>query len=241
MSWMVCAGVIAADGPGPTATAVWRSDERMIRRIGNGGARASAVRRADARTDPGPDTDASDATLLAAATCGEQSAFRAIVARYADRVFANCWRVLADRSEAEDAVQESFARLWRVLDEAGASAPDRDAGGWLMRTSRNLCIDRLRRRKRWIGDDATLAAQPDPSPSADARLQDRDLGTQVRDAIARLPDRQRTAIALVHFEGLAQAEAAQEMAISVDALESLLARGRRTLRDTLRARKEDLI
>jgi len=180
--------------------------------------------------------------LLAQALAGETWAFRAILDRHRGRVFANCYRILADSAEAEDAVQECFSRLWDTLTgRSNASAPDRDAGGWLMRTSRNLCIDRLRRRKRWVHDETVMEMQADDSPSAEAGRQTQDVGRAVREAMDGLPDRQRVALAMVHFEGLPQQDAARQMDVSVDALESLLARGRRTLKAALAAKKEDLI
>ena len=110
-----------------------------------------------------------------------------------------------------------------------------------MRTSRNLCIDKLRRRKRWITDDETMNAQPDDTPNAEAMHQTKDTSSRVQAALAGLPDRQRAALALVHFEGISQIEAAACMGITVDALESLLARGRRTLRSQLLDEKQDLL
>jgi RNA polymerase sigma-70 factor (ECF subfamily) len=240
MNWLRCAADTAPDAALPPrqflrpAAPVFRNGEACMTR-GSG----ETVRTAAAARNAGG--EAGDGTLLAAAAEGEHAAFRSLVSRYADRVFANCQRILADRAEAEDAVQESFARLWRVLDGGGASAPDRDAGGWLMRTSRNLCIDRLRRRKRWVADEGGLDRQLDPDPGAEARLQEQDVGARLSAALDRLPDRQRAAIALVHFDGLPQTEAAAAMDVSVEALESLLARGRRALRDRLKARKEDLL
>lgn len=188
------------------------------------------------------DANTGDGDLLAAAAQGDGAAFRHLLDRYAERVFANCYRVLGDKSEAEDATQESFTRLWKVLSgQSRATVPDRDAGGWLMRTSRNLCIDRLRKRKAWTLDDAVLTQQPDLTPNAEDRHQSRDLGDAVQNALIGLPDRQRAAIAMVHFEQIPQAEAAEAMSISVQALESLLARGRRGLRTKLERQRENLL
>ena len=183
-----------------------------------------------------------DGDLLEAATAGEPGAFRNLLDRYADRVFTNCYRVLGNRTDAEDATQESFARLWKVLSPgATAAAPDRDALGWLMRTSRNLCIDKLRRGKRWVADDDKIALMADDAPNAEAQRQASDRQNRVRQVLNDLPDRQRAAIALVHFDGLPQTEAADSLGISVDALESLLARGRRTLKQRLMPEREDLL
>lgn len=185
---------------------------------------------------------AGDGDLLAAASLGDGSAFRQLLERYVSRVFANCYRVLGETSAAEDATQESFARLWKVIaSPEGAAAPDRDAGGWLMRVSRNLCIDRLRRNKGWTTDESILAQQPDPAPNAEAQQQSKDVGSRVQDAIKSLPDRQRTALALVHFDAVPQTEAAAAMGISVDALESLLARARRALKQALADEKDNLL
>lgn len=193
------------------------------------------------QTDP-ISAEAGDGILLTAAARGDGAAFRHLLDRYGNRVFANCYRVLGERGEAEDATQESFARLWKVLSgQSRAEVPDRDAGGWLMRTSRNLCIDRLRKRRGWNTDDSVLDLQPDPSPSAEAQRQDRDLDQAVQTALTTLPDRQRAAIALVHFDQTPQAEAAETLGISIDALESLLARGRRNLRARLERDRGNLL
>jgi RNA polymerase sigma-70 factor (ECF subfamily) len=82
---------------------------------------------------------------------------------------------------------------------------------------------------------------PDPASDEGLRSRDIDRTRSVRRALAELPDRQRVALTLVHFEGLSNIEAAAALEVSVDALESLLARGRRTLRESLAADKDDLL
>lgn len=183
-----------------------------------------------------------DGELLARAADGDGTAFRGILDRYAGRVFATAYRVLGDAAEAEDATQESFTRLWRVLGGVStARAPDRDAGGWLIRAARNVSIDRLRRRKRWADDETALERHADTTPNAEAARQADDVAVRVQAELSALPDRQRAALALVHFEGMRQADAAESLGISVDALESLLARGRRALKARLAADRGDLI
>lgn len=183
-----------------------------------------------------------DGELLARAADGDGTAFQGILDRHAGRVFATAYRVLGDAAEAEDATQESFTRLWRVLGGGStARAPDRDAGGWLIRAARNLSIDRLRRRKRWTNDEAAMDRHADATPNAEAARQSTDVARRVQSELDALPDRQRAALALVHFEGMRQADAAETLGISVDALESLLARGRRALKARLAADRGDLI
>jgi RNA polymerase sigma-70 factor (ECF subfamily) len=77
---------------------------------------------------------------------------------------------------------------------------------------------------------------PDPAPPADAVLDETAQARTVQDAIAALPERQREALILVHYQDLTNIAAAAAMEISVEALESLLARGRRSLRATFAAR-----
>ncbi|MEM9011539.1 MAG: RNA polymerase sigma factor [Pseudomonadota bacterium] len=166
-----------------------------------------------------------DAALLALYAEGDMAAARTLTLRHAPRVLAQARRLLRDEAEAEDVAQEAMLRLWRL-------APNwRDEGAkvstWLYRVVANLCTDRLRRR-RSVGLDA--APEPeDEAPGPVERLRAAERAEAVQAAIARLPERQRTAIALRHFEGFGNADIAECLETSVEAVESLLARGRRAL------------
>ena len=177
-----------------------------------------------------------DGALLTAASTGDRDAYRRLVDLYGARVFRFAWRMLSDRTEAEDVTQESFTRLWRAL---SVNPPDRDALAWLIRTARNLSIDRIRKRKP--GGENLLDGLADERPGADALRQSEDVARAVRQAISALPERQRTALLLVHFEGFSQKRAAAAMDVGEAALESLLARARRGLRSRLEAGKDALI
>nr|MBF0665019.1 sigma-70 family RNA polymerase sigma factor [Brevundimonas sp.] len=102
---------------------------------------------------------------------------------------------------------------------------------WLHRVALNLCYDRLRRRREIPTD--VLPERRDEGPAPDRGLLAADIGVAVNGALARLPDRQREAIVLCHYQELTNIEAAALMEISVEALESLLSRGRRALRTAL--------
>jgi RNA polymerase sigma-70 factor (ECF subfamily) len=102
---------------------------------------------------------------------------------------------------------------------------------WLHAVALNLCRDRLAHRREAPLDEA--ADPPDPRPSPGAELDARRIGRRVDAALAALPDAQRIAVVLCHYQGLGNQEAATVMAVSVEALESLLARARRTLRARL--------
>ncbi len=138
-------------------------------------------------------------------------------------------RMLGDASEAEDVTQDLFLKVWK---HAAAWRPGpAKFDTWMHRVALNLCYDRLRRRRE-ITTDA-LPERVDDGPAADAGLIAAETSVQVSAALARLPDRQREAIVLVHYQDMTNIEAAALMEVSVEALESLLSRGRRTLRDTL--------
>jgi RNA polymerase sigma-70 factor (ECF subfamily) len=133
--------------------------------------------------------------------------------------------------------QEVFLRVWRHA----ADWRDGEArfSTWLHRVAVNLCHDRLRRRH-----ETTLDAAGDPAseaPSPGAALQEKAVSARVDAALGRLPERQREAIALCYYQELSNMEAAAIMGLSVEALESLLARGRRRLKEILSGEAADLL
>lgn len=143
--------------------------------------------------------------------------------------------MLRDTAEAEDVAQEAFVRIWR---NAAAWQPGRARfDTWLHTVVLNLCRDRLRRRREVTGDVVSDAI--DPALDAETALIETERGSAVANEIAALPDRQREAILLVHYQDLSGAEAAAALGISVEALESLLARGRRRLRAQLAKSQKD--
>lgn len=180
----------------------------------------------------------SDETLVARAGGGDRAAAGALVLRHTDRIFAVAWRMLGDRAAAEDATQETFLRLW--LNAAKWKPQGAKFETWLYRVAMNVCLDRLRRRGRERPEDEA-PERVDPAPLADARIEAAQQREAVEAALAALPERQRAAITLCHYQELSNIEAAEALEISVDALESLLARGRRALRDRLVSRRAELM
>jgi RNA polymerase sigma-70 factor (ECF subfamily) len=108
------------------------------------------------------------------------------------------------------------------------------------RVALNLCYDRLRRRRE-IPDAEAGMTTPDPAPSAPSQILARERAERVRDAMSKLPERQRAAITLCHFQELTNIEAARALDVSVEALESLLARARRALKAALSHMAQDLM
>lgn len=167
-----------------------------------------------------------DSALIARVGRGEPAAARVLVAAKLPRILSLATRMLRDSAEAEDVAQEAFVRVWR---NAGAWQSGRARfDTWLHTVVLNLCRDRLRRRREVTGD--AMPEQADTAPDAEAGLIEAERDDAVAAAIGTLPDRQREAILLVHYQDLSGADAAAVLDISVEALESLLARGRRTLR-----------
>jgi RNA polymerase sigma-70 factor (ECF subfamily) len=171
---------------------------------------------------------ASDEALMQAVTGGDVGAYRELVTRHVRGIHAFVFRMLGSRAEAEEVCQESFLRLWTSGKTYGARAKP---STWLYRVAHNLAVDRLRRRR-----EASASDQIDELPSSgrpSLHLYEKRLAEAVERALGELPERQRAAISLVHYQGLSSAEAAEVLGVGLRALESLLARGRRQLRELL--------
>jgi RNA polymerase sigma-70 factor (ECF subfamily) len=173
-------------------------------------------------------TDDPDIGLIARIARGDEAAARMLVHAKLPRLLALARRMLGDAAEAEDVTQETFLRAWRQAPRWRPDGARFDT--WLHMVALNLCRDRLRRRRERTMPE--LPEVPDPAPLADGVLDEAAQAHAVVTAIAMLPNRQREAILLVHYQDLSNIAAAQALEISVEALESLLARGRRSLRAT---------
>ena len=181
------------------------------------------------RDAPAPTAVDPDLALLRAIADGDEAACRQLVDRHLVRLHALATRLLGDAAEAEDVGQDVFVQAWKV-------APDWRPGNarfstWLHGVALNACRDRLRRRRPQ--SDLGLETIGDTAPGPSQQVAADETSRAVRAAIDALPERQREALVLCHFQGLAQAEAAGLLGVSVDALASLLARARRALRQSL--------
>lgn len=165
---------------------------------------------------------------MARIAAGDARAFEDLVTTRVDRVHAVARRMLGNDAEAEDVAQEALLKLWQQADrwEPGRAR----ITTWLYRVTTNLAIDRLRKPDRAFEPDP-----PDTPVVADQQqaVEEDDLRRHMDAALAELPERQRLALVLFHYEGLAMKEVAELMEISDEAVESLLARGRRTLKKDL--------
>ena len=178
-----------------------------------------------------------DADILTAMAQGDSAALAELMSRHLNSIKALAWHMLGDELSAEDVAQEVFLKSWV---HAEKWEPGRAKFiTWMRRVATNMCLDRLRKKREVLSD--TLPEMVDETQLADAGMIENELSVHVRKAVLNLPDRQRAAITLCHYQNLSQKEAARILEISVDAYESLLARGRRGLRKALENDKQALL
>ncbi|MCA0042993.1 RNA polymerase sigma factor [Celeribacter litoreus] len=180
--------------------------------------------------------DVSDEALLVAFGNGDREAARVLTYRLTPRVLGYAARILKDRAEAEDVAQEAMLRLWKIAPEWRQG--EAKVTTWLYRVVTNLCTDRLR-KARGTGLDE-IAEPEDDRPSQEAEIMTRQRLSALEKALATLPDRQRQAVVMRHIEGLGNPEIAEALDISVEAVESLTARGKRALAKALASERERL-
>ncbi len=174
-----------------------------------------------------------DADLMQQIAAGDEGALSVLMHRHGGYCFRLALRITGQRDSAEDVVQETFVRVWQNAarwqspDEAGAQFTT-----WLYRVVSNLAIDELRRRKPGVFDvlDEAFA---DSGESPERQLAVRDDAREVMAALDGLPERQRAAFALCFYEEKTNQQAADIMGVNVKALEGLLVRARRHLRERL--------
>lgn len=158
---------------------------------------------------------------LTALAKGDSSALGGLYEMYGERIFRYTYRMLSNRTDAEDATAETFLRVLRRSGELRADGAFRT---WLFRIARNLCIDKLRQHKL-----LELPADMQVSGSEERTA----LRITVQQALSDLPIEYREPLVLCDLEDMPAREAAEVLKISVPALKSRLYRGRRALRDKL--------
>jgi RNA polymerase sigma factor (sigma-70 family) len=178
----------------------------------------------------------SDEQLIALFRAGSEEAFSAIHDRYRQRLFAYVRQMLASgpRADAEDVLQDVFVRAYRAL-----RADDREVNvkAWLYRVAHNRCIDHLRRPAPPAQEVFEMSRTPLQDPIETAQRRD-DLKRLVED-VGRLPEQQRSALLMREIDGLAYADIAAALEVTVPAVKSLLVRARTGLVDAIQARDTD--
>ena len=171
----------------------------------------------------------SDGELIQRAADGDRSAFELLYQRYARPVFGLALRRLGDRGRAEDAVQETFASIWR---SAGTYRPDRGPGApWLYAVARNAIVDRARSR-----GETTFADPPEqvsPSAGPDEQTEAAYVAWRVHRAVEDLPEHERQVLELAYWSGLSQSEIAQFLNIPLGTVKTRTRTGLARLADLL--------
>lgn len=177
-----------------------------------------------------------DDVLLDRIAGNDQAAFRLLVERHIDRAYGLALRILGNRADAEDIVQETLLRIWthRGRWESGRAK----FSTWLFRVVTNRCIDVKRRPRN--EDIEQVPEVADDKPSAITEIERHEVNGMLESAMARLPDQQRIALIFSYNENLNNSEIAEIMQTSVAAVESLLKRGRQRLRELLRRSEKDI-
>lgn len=160
----------------------------------------------------------------------DQAAFSRLVSRHLTRVHRYLLRLTGSRADADELSQETFLRLWQRADSYRPGKVKLST--WLHRVAHNLAVDELRRRRPEAGgseDEPVADERSDP----ERLMESREAGAWLETAIGALPASQRAALLLCQVQGFSNREAAGILGVSVRGLESLVARARRTLRETM--------
>jgi len=161
---------------------------------------------------------ARDEALVARFRRGDAAAFDDIVVRHRREVYVVARRILGSHEDADEAAQEAFLRAWRGLGRFRGEAALRT---WLIRIVLNVARTMRARRREARGLEAAEAT-PSPGPGADERVGDEELRERVRDAVAKLPPRQREVVLLKVFSELTYKEVARVMGLSEGAVKAHL-------------------
>ncbi len=180
----------------------------------------------------------SDESLMVRVCNGDHQAFAALVERHTQRFYATAFRMFGNSTQAEDAVQDAFLKLWQ---KPQGYDPSKGAKftTWFTRVVTNVAIDQMRKTKPQTSPDI-LEFMAGSAPLADEELAAAQKAHAVEEAIQALPERQKAALNLCFYEGLSNKEAAEILGVGVKALESLLMRAKTSLKESLVKEKLDV-
>jgi len=185
-------------------------------------------------TDYPPESDESDDVLMRAVATGDQQAFRRFVERHQSLVIGTVARMLG-AGDAEDIAQQVFLNVWK---SAPRWRPEAKVTTWLMTITKRLVFNESRRRSRSRilprqREDDPSPEIPGATPSPDREILERELHEAIGTAMTLLPAKERMAVVLRRYEGMAYEEIASVLGTTVPAVKSLLFRARNTLREKL--------
>ena len=184
-----------------------------------------------------------DEQLMQAARDDDRAAFAELVDRLSDQVYGLSFRLLGNEQDARDAAQDAFVNMWQ---SRRRWSPKGAVSTWAYRVTTNICLNRLRSRKRWrflsVGEssDESRGSIDIPIPeeeTSDVRAEQMEVRRGLEAAISKLPPRERAAILLRHYQGLSGKEVAAILDTTIYGVDSLLFRARKRLRAMLGGKK----
>ena len=175
------------------------------------------------------DNKNNDESLVARICEGDHRAFADLVERHTLMFFAAAYRVCGDAIQAEDIVQDAFLKFWAKPQGFDASKGVKFTT-WFYRVVTNVAIDAMRKKKPHVSDDV-VNFMADQKALADETMVMNEEQAALEAAIQDLPERQKIALNLCFYEGLSNKDAAEIMGVGGKALESLLMRAKKSLKD----------
>jgi len=183
-----------------------------------------------------------DAVLMLRVKRGDRAAFAELVEKYKQPVMNLVYRTLRDEAEAEDLAQNVFLQVYKSAKRYESRAK---FSTWLFTIARNLCLNEIRRRSRHPADSLEEShAEHEDQPRQQfedkssvpppEKLLHGELAQKIEEALAGLPENQRTAILLCRQDELSYEEIAKILGCSLSATKSLIHRGRETLKEKLK-------
>lgn len=183
-----------------------------------------------------PNVECDDDTLLNRVRDNDADAYRILVERHIDHAYSLALRMLKRPADAEDVTQDAFVKVW--INRHRWQSKGAKFTTWLYRVIVNRCIDFQR-----MPHSEPIEDVPEPIDEAEDVLTSIHKGqvyNKLDTALSRLPKRQRAVLALSYYEEMNNGEVAAVLGLSVSAVESLLKRGRQTLRGLLRRAEKDV-
>lgn len=177
--------------------------------------------------------------ILTRARRGDTAAFEELVRLYEKRVYAVALRSSGNPEDAADIVQEVFLRAWRSIESFRG---DSGFSTWLFRITMNLCVDHARHKHAQpqtqpiVTDDETERPLPDPAPTPEEHLDNRELGRELAAALEEISEEHRRIVLLRDVSGMSYTEIAEVLEISEGTVKSRLSRARIALRKVLLSR-----
>jgi RNA polymerase sigma-70 factor (ECF subfamily) len=181
-----------------------------------------------------------DEELVARSRTGDMDSFNQLILRWERPIYALAYRVIGQEEDARDVAQETFLRAFRALPGFKGQAK---FSSWIYRIALNLCRDWIRRKKRTpvsqMPEDvdlSELAAEQGPTESVEELVARRELSAVVEEAMALLPEEQRTAVILKEYHGMTFQEIADLQGCPLSTVKTRLYQGLSVLRKHLKAR-----